>query len=177
MHRAQSGSFRVRIEARHGWMTQRICETRNGSQPAAARNLIPLSRFPQGESRGGAVPPTPRHVPCQPTSPARPLQRLPPQEGSAPLRIPHLSAAPETKKTKDGRHVGLDFYDLLIEPLMRVIRHLLRTKHPCILVCRSSARLAFSAAPQESSERDTRRLYSRRDVLPRVRFRSLTVAE
>ena len=44
----------------------------------AARNLIPLSRFPQGKAGAGTVPPT-----AQTT-------RLPPQEGfqSAPLKSP-----------------------------------------------------------------------------------------
>jgi transposase len=44
-------------------------------KPAAARNLIPLSRFPSGESRGGRFPP-------------RRLRRLPPQEGLRPLVNP-----------------------------------------------------------------------------------------
>ena len=54
--------------------------------------------------------------------------RLPPQEGSAPLRDPPIGISrwasfrwfcePDDrawKRSKDGRHVGLDFYDLLIE--------------------------------------------------------------
>ena len=73
MHRAHGGSFRVRIEARPRVVAaskfpgkadlrtdQRIegkdIFTRPG-WPAAARNLIPLSRFPQGASRGGSVSP------------------------------------------------------------------------------------------------------------------------
>jgi hypothetical protein len=86
---------------------------------------------PRGKPGRGKVPPTPRHVPCQPTTLARPMLRLPPQEGlSPPLRHPPTSlsrcvasvcSAPSEgdcargKKIKDGRHVGLDFYDLLIE--------------------------------------------------------------
>ena len=51
----------------------------------------PLSRFPlRGQAGAGRVPPTPRHVPRQPTTLARPVRRLPPQEGfqSAPLKSP-----------------------------------------------------------------------------------------
>ena len=46
--------------------------------------------FPPGESRGGVVPPTPLHVPRQPKPLARPMLRLPPQEGfqGAPLNPP-----------------------------------------------------------------------------------------
>jgi hypothetical protein len=29
---------------------------------------------------------------------------------------------PEQKEFKDGRHVGIDFYDLLIEPILRINR-------------------------------------------------------
>ena len=54
-----------------------------GSIAGATRTLsaacdLPLSRFPQGASRGGRVPPTPQN------------RRLPPQEGSqsAPLKSP-----------------------------------------------------------------------------------------
>jgi hypothetical protein len=46
-----------------------------------ARNLIPLSRFPQGEAGAGMVPPTPGHVSCQQTALSRSVHRLPPQEG------------------------------------------------------------------------------------------------
>jgi hypothetical protein len=79
---------------------------------------------PRGKPGRGKVPPTPRHVPRQPTTLARPMLRLPPQEGlSPPLRHPPTSlsrclqtrAIAPGKKNKDGRHVGLDFYDLLIE--------------------------------------------------------------
>ena len=59
------------------------------------------------------------------------MRRLPPQEGFAPLRNPPLAHIvlrtvtdqPEARtdygeRTEDGRHVGLDFYDLLIEPIL-----------------------------------------------------------
>src|ERR1700733_10125837 len=49
-------------------------------RPAAARNSIPLSRFPQEESRGGRVPPTPVGK--------QRCHRLPPQEGRRPLVHP-----------------------------------------------------------------------------------------
>ena len=79
---------------------------------------------PRGKPGRGKVPPTPRHVPRQLTTLTRPMLRLPPQEGLAPpLRHPPTSlsrclqtrAIAPGKKNKDGRHVGLDFYDLLIE--------------------------------------------------------------
>ena len=43
--------------------------------------LVPLSRFPKGESRGGRVPPTPQK------------RRLPPQEGKPPCAIPQKKMA------------------------------------------------------------------------------------
>lgn len=49
-----------------------------GETPAAARNLIPLSRFPAGESRGGRVPPT-TASPSPPTRGASPPLCIPPQ--------------------------------------------------------------------------------------------------
>lgn len=49
-----------------------------GEKPAAARNLIPLSRFPSGESRGGRVPPT-TASPSPPTRGAPPPLCIPPQ--------------------------------------------------------------------------------------------------
>jgi hypothetical protein len=51
---------------------------------------LSLSRFPlRGKAGAGRVPPTPRHVSCQPTTLALAVQRLPPQEGlAAPLCIP-----------------------------------------------------------------------------------------
>ena len=107
MHRAHSGSLRVRIEARHEWVEpgdfrnadlptsthplspeNRVTEppcpiTGETKWPAAARNLIPLSRFPQGQAGAGGFPPRRGALP-----------RLPPQEGfqnaslKPPLRIP-----------------------------------------------------------------------------------------
>ena len=44
----------------------------------------PLSRFPlRGKAWAGKVPPTPRHVARQQKALARPVRRLPPQEGAA----------------------------------------------------------------------------------------------
>ena len=102
---------------------------RNNLEPAA-RNLIPLSRFPQGKAWAGKVPPTPRMLRASPPRWHASMQRLPPQEGfqsallKPPLRyppgVPALDrrlrcARDREKKIEDGRHVGLDFYDLLIE--------------------------------------------------------------
>lgn len=55
---------------------------------------IPLSRFPQGASRGGAVPPTPE-ARCPPAKSAGTHRccRLPPQEGCRPLVDPPLSSS------------------------------------------------------------------------------------
>jgi hypothetical protein len=58
-----------------------------------SKEFDPPFPFPQGESRGGMVPPTPLHVPRQPKPLARPLLRLPPQEGYAPLRDPPLGVS------------------------------------------------------------------------------------
>ena len=62
-------------------------------QPACGSKELDSPPFPfppPGESRGGRVPPTPRHVTRQPTPLARPVLRLPPQEGfqSATAEIP-----------------------------------------------------------------------------------------
>ncbi len=52
---------------------------------------LPLSRFPlRGKAGAGGFPPTPRHVPRQQKALARPMQRLPPQEGLRPLVYPPL---------------------------------------------------------------------------------------
>jgi hypothetical protein len=120
MHRARSGSFRVRIEARHEWVEPRdfrkadlgavnayavtpspeygkralwerdVYITHEAELPAAARNLIPLSRFPQGKAGAGMVPPTPRTLRASQNRWPASMQRLPPQEGfqSAPLKPP-----------------------------------------------------------------------------------------
>jgi hypothetical protein len=103
--------------------------------PAAARNLIPLSRFPQGQAGAGMVPPTRRTLRASQTRWHASMQPLPPQEEfqTAPLNPP-LRDPPEglsrctvprwrggvtiiarQKRIRKGRHVGLDFYDLLIE--------------------------------------------------------------
>src|ERR1700677_1516384 len=51
---------------------------RKGSnQPAAARRLVPLSRFPSGESRGGRGPPTQPKTAAPPTRGLRPLVNPP----------------------------------------------------------------------------------------------------
>ena len=134
MHRAHSGSFRVRIEARQRVVAAidfRKADLRAEQRPkwpAAARNFNPLSRFPQGASRGGTVPPTPE-ARCAPAKGAvtHRCRRLPPQEGCRPLVHPLRARVlyPQSvrqgehsrNENKDGRHV-LDFYDLLIEPIM-----------------------------------------------------------
>src|SRR5215471_746768 len=82
---------------------------------------------PKGKPGRGKVPPTPRHVPRQLTTLARPMLRLPPARGAfAPLAPSPDQSQPmfpseddcAWEKIKGGRHVGLDFYDLLIEVTM-----------------------------------------------------------
>src|SRR5258705_8787262 len=109
-----------------------MCIAYETKWPAAARNLIPLSRFPQGESRGGEG--SPHAAAC--SAPAKTAgtshAAAPPARGLRPLaRSPWLASAnvpppagrpganmiARKKRMKDGRHVGLDFYDLLIEPI------------------------------------------------------------
>src|SRR5262252_6012849 len=55
-----------------------------------SKEFDPPFPFPPGASRVGVVPPTPLHVPRQPKPLARPMLRLPPQEGvqDAPLKPP-----------------------------------------------------------------------------------------
>src|SRR5258706_342243 len=100
--------------------------------PAAARNLTPLSRFPQGESRGGDGSPHAAacfapaknagtsHAAAPPAKGLRPLARSP---WLASANVPPPAGRPGAnmiawkERMKDGRHVGLDFYDLLIEAI------------------------------------------------------------
>jgi len=61
---------------------------------------------PRGKPGRGKVPPTPRHVPRQLTTLARPMLRLPPQEGlSPPLRHPptSLSRCPQARTIAPGK--------------------------------------------------------------------------
>jgi len=54
----------------------------------------PLSRFPlRGKAGAGGFPPRRDPCRCQQTTLARPVQRLPPQEGYAPLCIPRRVTA------------------------------------------------------------------------------------
>jgi hypothetical protein len=114
-----------------------------GRRPiGTARNLIPLSRFPQGESRGGDGSPHAAHAACQPKPLARTDAAAPPARGvSKRSAEPPLAPSPRVglsrctasrwsaqseddrtrKRIKDGRHVVLDFYDLLIEPILKSI--------------------------------------------------------
>src|ERR1017187_5282537 len=71
-----------------GWMALENMRKNNLRSACGSKELDPLSRFPMGKAGVGMVPPTPRHVPCQPKPLARPMRRLPPQEGFAPLRDP-----------------------------------------------------------------------------------------
>jgi hypothetical protein len=111
------------------------------SLPSAPRNLellaamksdLPLSRFPlPGKAGAGGFPPRRWHAVRQQKALAHIDAAAPPARGvskrsaETPLTHPpngHVGAAPRSstaiewkKKIKDGRHVGLDFYDLLIE--------------------------------------------------------------
>ena len=104
--------------------------------PAAARKSeLPLSRFPlRGKAGAGGFPPRRWHAARQQKALARIGAAAPPTRGvskrsaETPLAHPpdghRLGRAqllnldlPDRvgEKTEDGRHVGLDFYDLLIE--------------------------------------------------------------
>ena len=102
--------------------------------PAAARKSnLPLSRFPlRGKAGAGGFPPRRWHAACQQKALARIDAAAPPARGvskrsaETPLAHPpdgcHRGRVqmvsrdlPREKNFKDGRHVGLDFYDLLIE--------------------------------------------------------------
>ena len=103
--------------------------------PAAARKSeLPLSRFPlRGKAGAGGFPPRRWHAVCQQKALAHINAAAPPARGvsnrcaETPLVHPPdghqrgrvvmvgLDLRDQEKKLKDGRHVGLDFYDLLIE--------------------------------------------------------------
>jgi len=104
--------------------------------PAAARKFeLPLSRFPlRGKAGAGGFPPRRWHAVRQQKALAPMDAAAPPARGvskrsaETPLAHPpdgrHWGCAqmvnldlPDRvgEKIKDGRHVGLDFYDLLIE--------------------------------------------------------------
>ena len=71
----------------------------------------------QGKAGAGKVPPTLRMLRVSTPRWHASVQRLPPM-GTPPVcrpRIVRLDVRDREKKIKDGRHVGLDFYDLLIE--------------------------------------------------------------
>src|SRR5215469_5315737 len=103
--------------------------------PAAARKFeLPLSRFPRwGKAGAGGFPPRRWHALCQQKALAQIDAAAPPARGvskrcaETPLAHPPdgrqrggvvngqpRSAWGSAEKFKDGRHVGLDFYDLLI---------------------------------------------------------------
>ena len=103
--------------------------------PAAAWKFeLPLSRFPRGKAGAGGFPPRRWHAMCQQKALAHIDAAAPPARGvskrsaETPLAHPpgghHRGRVQMTsldlqgragEKIEDGRHVGLDFYDLLIE--------------------------------------------------------------
>jgi hypothetical protein len=107
--------------------------------PAAARKSdLPFSRFPlRGKAGAGGFPPRRWHAVCQQKALAHINAAAPPTRGvsnrcaETPLVHPPdghqrgrvvmvgLDLRDQEKKFKDDRHVGLDFYDLLIEALYR----------------------------------------------------------
>jgi hypothetical protein len=151
------------------WSVVRIRRiiTNQAEWPAAARNLIPLSRFPQGASRGGDGSPhaAAHSAPAKNagTAPAAapPARGVSKRFAETPLaRSPRigLSRCPAAwwlatgeddrmqKKIKEGRHVGLDFYDLLIEDdkvCNRLIKSDISTRR---LRATSRAKLPYSQA-------------------------------
>ena len=103
---------------KEAFSTQQCTSRARSNRLRRARNLIPFPVSPR-ESRGGDG--SPHAAACAAAPPARGLRPL----ARSPMRIAHGAAlrwlatsgtiGRATKKTKDGRHVGLDFYDLLIE--------------------------------------------------------------
>ena len=111
--------------------------------PAAARKSeLPLSRFPlRGKAGAGGFPPRRWHAVCQQKALARinaaasPARGVSKRSAETPLAHPPdgyhrgrvvmvgLDLRDREKKFKDGRHVGLDFYDLLIVLLGHKNRH------------------------------------------------------
>src|SRR5215469_16255167 len=131
-----SGSFRVRIEARHRVVALAKC-SRNESWPAREIGLRQQgieSPFPvsprgkpgrDGSPHAGSTPRASKKRCHAAMLPAPPTKRA-----AAPLCIPcehrvriHNQCSKENirETKKDGRHVVLDFYDLLIEPIMKRI--------------------------------------------------------
>jgi hypothetical protein len=89
---------------------------------------LPLFRFPlRGQTGAGGFPPRRKHVARQQKALASTdAAGSPHKRGCRPLVDPPLalgtfqnpdSEDSATKRIKEGRHVGLDFYDLLIEAL------------------------------------------------------------
>ena len=99
---------------------------------------FPLSRVPlRGQAGAGGFPPRRKHAARQQKALARIAAPAPPARGvskrsaetplapspwlTSPMRSPRESykhGDGGRKRIKDGRHVGLDFYDLLIEPIL-----------------------------------------------------------
>jgi hypothetical protein len=110
--------------------------------PAAARKSeLPLSRFPRwGKAGAGGFPPRRWHAVCQQTALAHIDAAAPPARGvskrsaETPLAHPPVGhhrgcvVMGRERKIKDGRHVGLDFYDLLIEAVIATAQ--LRGRRP-----------------------------------------------
>ena len=102
-------------------------------KPCGSKEVdLPLFRFPlRGQTGAGGFPPRRKHAARQQKALARSdAASSPHKRAAAPLCIPRSHSGPfrtrpgedsVTKRIKDGRHVGLDFYDLLIEPIMKSI--------------------------------------------------------
>src|SRR5579863_1801521 len=92
---------RVSRAAVQGQRTVGRSERLRRSQPAAARNLITLSRFPEGKAGAGGCPPTPKHAARQ----HKPLSRIaalgsPHKRAAAPLCIPCERVRAQIEATK-----------------------------------------------------------------------------
>ena len=179
MHRAHSGSFRVRIEARHEWWRQssfqKLIFERSMNRSRAVDGQVremgrhvyhenkiacgskefnpPFPFPPRGKPGRGRFPPRRKHAARQQKALARiDAAGSPHKRAAAPLCIPRVCIRyisetvrqgkqssirlqarwrwPEQREFKDGRHVGLDFYDLLIEPIMKsILSGVLTRKH------------------------------------------------
>ena len=130
----------VEEERAHIPPARRPSAPRQREMPAASRTSeLPLSRFPLRGKAGGGFPPRRWHAVCRQKALAHIDAAAPPARGvsrrsaETPLAHPPIGGHRNLvqivsldlrtgEKINDGRHVGLDFYDLLIEGLSELPR-------------------------------------------------------
>jgi hypothetical protein len=119
----------IRCSRETGWVKRAMGQRRvpHIKSPAAARNLIPPFPFPPRGKPGRAG--SPHAAAGAAAPPARGVSKRSAETPLAPspwLTLPMRSPRESYKhgdggreRIKGGRHVGLDFYDLLIEPILK----------------------------------------------------------